>query len=257
MPCHARLRRLRPGLRTPLVALCLLPLLSAPAWAGKIRVTPTIDKKGMRDDLPAPQQSDVKVRDPKTGKVVAHGTVAGSPDSSDGFKTGEIVVPPGKYDVEIHMREGTKHYGDVQKVEVRSAKSLAGVTPHLHEMSNQEIDEYETQSEIDRLDHKIAKADEDVAEYRKLRDRSKELHNDELADKFQKSLDKAEATKDSLEKKRSARQAKLDAMRGKKDPRKVAEENVRKAGQATKPRVDPSTNMPNVPSGSPNRGGRY
>jgi hypothetical protein len=249
--------RLRPGLRASLAALFLIPLVAGPASAGKIRVTPTIDKKGMREDLPAPQQSDVKVRDPKTGKVVAHGTVAGSPDSSDGFKTGEIVVPPGKYDVEIHMREGTKHYGDVQHVHVRPGKSTAGVTPHLHQMSNQEIDEYEAQNAIDRLDRKIARAADDVAEYTKLRDRSKKLGNDELADKFQKQIDKAEAKKAGLEGKRAARQAKLDEMRGKKDPRKIAEDNVRKAGQAAKPRVDPAMNMPNVPSGSPNKGGRY
>jgi hypothetical protein len=238
-------------------AFSLALALPGPASAGKIRITPTVQKEGMRDDLPAPQQSNVKVRDAGTGKVVATGTVRGSAGSGQ-FRTGEIVVPPGKYDVEIHMREGTKQYKDVQRVDVGPGKVTRGITPKLEEMSNREIRAHQTQNEIDKIDRKTAKLDDDIATYRHLRDRSEALGNDELAGKAQAQLDKAEGKKAALEKERANRQATLDELEGKGGARKVAEENVRRGAQTGKPRIDPQMNRPGVSSGPPrSRGGRY
>jgi hypothetical protein len=180
-----------------------------------------------------------------TGKVVATGQVPGSGESGR-FRTGEIVVPPGKYDVEIHMREGTKQYKDVQRVEVGRGRVTRGITPKLEPMSNREIRAHQTQNEIDRIDRKTAKLDDDIATFTRLRDRSKALGNDDLAGKAQAQLDKAEAKKAALEKKRAGRQAKLDELR--KDPRKVAQDNARKAAQPPKPKVDPQMHRPGVSS---------
>lgn len=224
--------------------------LAGPASAGKIRITPTVEKQGLRKDLPAPQQSNVKVRDVKTGKVVATGSVPGAGDSG-GFKTGEIEVPPGKYDVEVHMREGTSQYKDVQRVNVGKGKSTGGITPKLSPMSNQEIREHETQNEIDKVDRKIAKSAADAAEYRRLSDRAAKLGNQKLADEWGKKAEQAEAKKAAQEKERASRQAKLDEMQGKDDARRAAQDNVRRAAQGGRPRVDPQQGGANVPTNRP------
>jgi hypothetical protein len=233
-----------------LAVLLPLLLLAGPASAGKIRITPAVQKEGMRNDLPAPQQSNVKVRDVATGKVVATGTVPGAGDSRQ-FKTGEIVVPPGKYDVEVHMREGTSQYKDVERVNVGPGKSSKGVTPHLSPMSNQEIREHEAQNEIDKVDRRIAKSEADAAEYRHLSDRAAKLGNQKLADKWAKKAEQAEAKKATQEKERASRQAKLDEMQEKDNARRTAQDNVRRAAQGGPPRVDPQQHGPNVPTNRP------
>lgn len=225
-----------------LLALLLLPM-AVPAGAETIHVTVTVQKSGLRNDMPAPQQSQIKFRSTKTGKVVAEGTVPGSPDSGQ-FKTAAVKVPPGKYELEVHMRDSLSHYEDTQTVTVRPGKTSQGITATMRKLNDNEVREYKARNEVDKADKKIAKADADVREYGKLRDLSKRAGNDELAGKFQKKLDAAAREKAKQEQIRATRKKKLDKLHLENESARAARKNVGRAGKTRKPHIDHEVNGP-------------
>ncbi|MBW2446923.1 MAG: hypothetical protein JRG83_13460 [Deltaproteobacteria bacterium] len=194
--------------RAVLALLALAMLFTTPVWAETIRVTSTITKSGKQPQQPTPHQADFKVRDTTTGKVVAEGTIQGS-KGNGGYRSGDVNVEPGKYTVEVHMRDSLTHYKDTTTVTVGKGKGKTPAHADLRRLDSLGADHHRTQGEIDKYDKRIDKRASEIKELEGFRDKFAKKGLDKHAKGFQDQIDEAERRNAKDVRRRNTRRKRL------------------------------------------------